>query len=220
MSDSDDDLDSSLPYGSFPISLSRGTQELLECVANWNVSVFEPLKFVPAADIKDDLDKNGEESDFYKLGEEIRTSQISELLLVFDEKATYETDFIICTTQTAVSHFVGREEEAESGLVDMATQYQYKAPVPSEWSGFGSHIEIENDFVTDSRPKIHLTVKLAPRKVGPNSWNFSDRNVDDAKDGYVSCEPFQVGHWKSTLSPKNLVMFHLIQRYGDILGIP
>ena len=30
------------------------------------------------------------------------------------------------------------------------------------------------------------------RKVGPNSWNFSDRNVDDVKDGYVSCEPFQV----------------------------
>ena len=52
-------------------------------------------------------------------------------------------------------------------------------------------MEIENDFVTDSRPKIHLTVKLAPRKVGPKSWNFSDRNVDDVKDGYVSCSPFQ-----------------------------
>ena len=52
MSDSDDDLDSNLPYGSHPVSLSRKSQELLECVANWNVSVFEPLKFVPAADVK------------------------------------------------------------------------------------------------------------------------------------------------------------------------
>ena len=59
---------------------------MLECVANWNVSVFEPLKFVPAADVKDDLEKKGAESDFHKLEEEVRTSQISELLLVFDEK--------------------------------------------------------------------------------------------------------------------------------------
>ena len=65
-------------------------------------------------------------------------------------------------------------------------RYEYKPPNPVKWTGYGSHIEIENDFVTDSRPKIHLTVKLAPRKVGPGSWNFSDRNVDDVKDGYVS----------------------------------
>ena len=74
----------------------------------------------------------------------------------------------------------------------VSSRYEYKPPDPSKWTGFGSHIEIENDFVTDNRPKIHLTVKLAPRKVGPGSWNFSDRNVDDVKDGYVSCEPFQV----------------------------
>ena len=61
-------------------------QDLLECVANWNVSVFEPLKFVPAADVKDDLETKGAESDFHKVEEEVRTSQISELLLVFDEK--------------------------------------------------------------------------------------------------------------------------------------
>ena len=108
MSDSDDDLDSGLPYGSHPVSLGRGTQELLECTANWNVSVFEPLKFVPAADVKEDLEKNGEKSDFHALAEELRTSQISELLFVFDEKASYGTDFIICTTQTAVAHFVSR----------------------------------------------------------------------------------------------------------------
>ena len=191
MSDTDDDLDSGLPYGSHPVSLSRQTQDLLECVANWNVSVFEPLKFVPAADVKDDLEKNGAESDFYRLGEEIKASQISEFLFVFDEKESFGSEFIICTTQTAVAHFVGREEDAEESLVDMSAMYEYKPPEPVSWSGYGSHAEIENDFVTDSRPKIHLTVKLAPRKVGPKSWNFSDRNVDDVKDGYVSCEPFQ-----------------------------
>ena len=37
-------------------------------------------------------------------------------------KATYGTDFIICTTQTAVAHFVGREEDAEASLVDMSAR--------------------------------------------------------------------------------------------------
>ena len=28
-------------------------------------------------------------------------------------------------------------------------------------------------------------------QVGPGSWKFCDRNMDDVKDGYVSCQPFQ-----------------------------
>ena len=92
----------------------------------------------------------------------------------------------------ALNIFTRREEDAEAGLVDMSARYDYQPPEPERWAGYGSHAEIENDFVTDTRPKIHLTVKLAPRKVGPNSWSFADRNVDDVKDGYVSCEPFQV----------------------------
>ena len=83
MSDNEDDnVDNSLPYGAYPILLSRKTQEILECIANWDVSVFEPLKFVAATEVKDDLEKKGDESDFFKLSEEINTSEISELLFV------------------------------------------------------------------------------------------------------------------------------------------
>ena len=52
----DDNVDSSLPYGAYPVQLSRKTQEVLECMANWDVSVFEPLKFVPATEVKEDLE--------------------------------------------------------------------------------------------------------------------------------------------------------------------
>ena len=48
---------------------------------------------------------------------------------------------------------------------------------------------LQDDWVRDMRPKIHLTIKLAPRKVG--KVEFNDRNVEDVKDGYVSCEPFR-----------------------------
>ena len=119
MSDTEEELDTALPYGSYPIALSKPTQEALECVANWDVSVFEPLKFVPATDVLDDLEKKGENSDFHSLTEEIKTSQVSELLFIFDEKSVYGTDFVICTTQTSVAHFVRREEDAEAALVDM-----------------------------------------------------------------------------------------------------
>ena len=37
-----------------------------------------------------------------------------------DKKATDGTDLIICTTQTAVAHFAGREEDEEASLVDMS----------------------------------------------------------------------------------------------------
>ena len=37
--------------------------------------------------------------------------------------------------------------------------------------------------------RIHLNIKLALRKP---DFKFSDRGVEDVKDGYVSCEPFQV----------------------------
>ena len=43
-------------------------------------------------------------------------------MTVYFTKATYGTDFIICTTQTAVAHFVGREEDAEASLVDMSAR--------------------------------------------------------------------------------------------------
>ena len=33
--------------------------------------------------------------------------------------------------------------------------YEYIPPVPGEWRGGASDIEIERDWVTDSRPKVH-----------------------------------------------------------------
>ena len=36
--------------------------------------------------------------------------------------------------------------------------YQYIPPVPGEWRGGQSDIEIERDWVTDSRPKVRVTI--------------------------------------------------------------
>ena len=35
--------------------------------------------------------------------------------------------------------------------------YQYLPPAPGEWRGGQSDIEIERDWVTDSRPKVKIS---------------------------------------------------------------
>ena len=93
-----------------------------QVTTNWDVSIFEPLRFVACSEVQDDLEQHGEASDFHKLADEIRTAEVSEVLFVHDDKRTYGELFLICTTQTAVAHFIVREERAEAALVDLRTK--------------------------------------------------------------------------------------------------
>ena len=94
----------------------------IQVTANWDVSMFEPLRFVVSSEVKDDIEALGEASDFWSLSEEIKACEVSEILFVHDEKKIWGSDFLICTTQTAVAHFIKREEQAEAALVDLATK--------------------------------------------------------------------------------------------------
>ena len=44
-------------------------QEELACVINWDVSNWEPLKFVPVKLLKENLEKLGAQSDFHPIAE-------------------------------------------------------------------------------------------------------------------------------------------------------
>ena len=89
--------------------------------ANWDVSMFEPLRFVAASEVQEDLESLGEASDFHGLAEEVRAAEVSEILFVHDHKRQHGCDFLVCTTQTAVAHFIKREEREEAALVDLKT---------------------------------------------------------------------------------------------------
>ena len=53
-------------------------------------------------------------------------------------------------------HFLQSEEDGNMQLIENYERdnYQYTAPVPGEWRGGHSDIDIERDWVTDSRPKV------------------------------------------------------------------
>lgn len=61
--------------------------------------MFEPLRFVAASEVKEELEAGGEGSDFHALSEEVRAAEVSEILFVHDQKKIYGTEFLVCTTQ-------------------------------------------------------------------------------------------------------------------------
>ena len=85
--------------------------------------------------------------------------------------------------------------------------------MPKGWSSLKSDEDIDKDMVTDSRPKvksfrqinfghdfilnnyfqIRLQIKRNVARVN-NKAEFSDRDVDDAPDGYVACESYKDTH--------------------------
>ncbi|XP_023349661.1 WD repeat-containing protein 63 [Eurytemora carolleeae] len=187
-----EDLDSSINNGivegAYPVKLSRKTQENIECVVNIDISTQQPLKFVSVETILEDYDHFKENSDFSSVIQVIKTCNLTDVLLVLNRIPGNINNFLLCATQDAIQEYLRREEDSESGLLDLVSEYTYKPPSPNPWQGLGSDKEIENDWVKDCRPRIHLNIKLALRKP---DFKFSDRGVEDVKDGYVSCEPFQ-----------------------------
>jgi hypothetical protein len=84
--------------------------------------MFEPLRFVSTSEVQEDLQLQGEASDFHGLAEEVRAAEVAEILFVHDHKKQHGSDFLVCTTQTAVAYFIQREERAEAALVDLNTK--------------------------------------------------------------------------------------------------
>ena len=69
--------ESTLPDGTTAIRLSPATQEILQCVADKDVHPQFPLKLVPIDIIRDDLAKQGNQSDFAGLREQVTVSTLN-----------------------------------------------------------------------------------------------------------------------------------------------
>ena len=78
------------------------------------------------------------------------------MLIVIDSAKTYGANFLLCLNGESKYQFLQSEEDGNMQLVENyeAEDYQYIAPVPGDWRGGMSDIEIERDWVTDARPKV------------------------------------------------------------------
>ena len=69
---------------------------------------------------------------------------------------------MLCLNGESKYHYLQSEEDGNMQLVENYEQddYEYIPPVPGEWRGGASDIEIERDWVTDSRPKVIYITNL------------------------------------------------------------
>ena len=82
-----------------------------------------------------------------------------EVLIIIDPTKTYGANFLLCLNGESKYHYLQSEEDGNMQLVENYERddYEYIPPVPGEWRGMASDIEIERDWVTDSRPKVSHT---------------------------------------------------------------
>ena len=78
-------------------------------------------------------------------------------MIIVDSCKTYGANFLLCLNGESKYQFLQSEEDGNMQLVENyeAEDYQYIPPVPGDWRGMQSDIEIEGDWVTDSRPKVY-----------------------------------------------------------------
>jgi hypothetical protein len=78
------------------------------------------------------------------------------------------------------------EEETKAKTPVPKVIYRYIPPVSKPWVSQGSEAEILEETVTDNRSRIKMQVKRMRKQFGV-PCTFSDRNVSQAKDGYIEC---------------------------------
>ena len=90
----------------------------------------------------------------------IQKCKQEEVLIIIDPGRTYGANFLLCLNGESKYHFLQSEEEGNMQLVENYERddYQYLPPAPGEWRGGQSDIEIERDWVTDSRPKVRIFI--------------------------------------------------------------
>ncbi|KAL5022553.1 hypothetical protein ScPMuIL_001708 [Solemya velum] len=120
-----------------------------------------------------------------------------EILVVYDYEFKFGQNFYIALTEEAkekILHPPTKEgEEGEEGAAAEEEEdivYTYIPPQAKEWVSHGSEKEISEEDVSETRPKIRVSVKRIRKEFGA-PCNFEDRNAGDPKAGYVECQPYE-----------------------------
>lgn len=181
-----------LPEGVVPLFLSSKTQEIFHCRTDEDVTVENPIKIITKAEIMEDLRMRAGVCDFAPLKQEILNYPTDEILVVYDSEFKYGQNFYIALTEEAkekILNPVGEEAEGAEGEAEEEIVYKYVPPEPKDWVSLGSEKEIKEENVVENRTRIKVSVKRVRKEFGAPA-NFKDRNVADAKDGYVECTKY------------------------------
>ncbi|XP_038048584.1 dynein intermediate chain 3, axonemal-like isoform X2 [Patiria miniata] len=189
--------------GIMPLFLASKTQELFGCVADVDVTEENPCKLIPKEGILQDLRTRAAVCDFFPVKQKMLDYPADEVLVVFDPDFKMGQNFYIALTEETKQRILNPpseegEEGAEQadgegggeGQEEEVVVYRYIPPEPKEWVSLGSEMDIEDEIVSESRPKIKMTIQRVRREFG-TPITFTDRNADDVKDGYIECASYE-----------------------------
>ncbi|CAK8676252.1 unnamed protein product [Clavelina lepadiformis] len=140
-------------------------------------------------------------SDFHPVKQIILDYPTEELLIVYDPDFKFGQNFYLCATEEAKrSLFISEEKatiSAEVGATAAEEEkvYVYKPPETKEWISQGSNVEVEDELVLDSRPKINFCASRVRRDFGA-PITFSDKNADQSSveqglsASYLACTSY------------------------------
>ncbi|KAK3590717.1 hypothetical protein CHS0354_012290 [Potamilus streckersoni] len=183
------------PEGCIPIFLSSKTQEIFHCRADVDVTKENQMKIITKQEILDDLHNRAGVSDFHPFKQQIINYPSDELLLMYDFDFKFGQNFYIALTEEAKEKILNPpkeegEEEGQEMVEEEQVVYKYIPPEPKDWVSHGSEKEITEESVIETRRKIKVSVRRKRREFGA-PFEFKDRNVSDAKDGYVECVSYE-----------------------------
>ncbi|XP_052258483.1 dynein axonemal intermediate chain 3-like isoform X6 [Dreissena polymorpha] len=196
----EEEEDATLPDHCEPIFLSSKTQTIFSCVCDSDVTKENRFKIIPKAAILEDLHNRAGVCDFHPIKNKIIEYPGEEFLLVYDRDFKFGQNFYICFSEETKEKLLhppkkeGEVVEGEGGVpgeeAEDTTVYKYVPPQSKEWVSHGSEKEIKEESVVEMRRRLKVSVRRK-RKLFGAPCKFTDRNVGDAKDGYVECTSYK-----------------------------
>uniref|UniRef100_A0A674C8J6 Dynein axonemal intermediate chain 3 n=1 Tax=Salmo trutta TaxID=8032 RepID=A0A674C8J6_SALTR len=180
------------PNDIFPLTLTSATQELFGCRCDEDVTGDNPYKILRKEDIVQDMRMRAAVSDFSPVKQLVLDYPEDELLLGYDRDFIYGSSFYLVLTADAKERHLkpvvalGVEVALEREPSEVFAAQKTFEPQP--WISLGSEQEIEEESVTDSRPRYRIS--RVRREFGAPIF-FSDRNAMETKDGFLECTPYQ-----------------------------
>ncbi|XP_077074754.1 dynein axonemal intermediate chain 3 [Siphateles boraxobius] len=177
------------PEHIFPLVLTSVTQELFGCRADEDVTGENPHKLLRKEDIVQDMKTRAAVSDFSPVKQIVLEYPEDELLLVFDRDFTYGQCFYLVLTVEAKENMMKSPAQAddEEELIEDEEEHviEPKTPESHPWISLGSEQEIEDESLTQARPRLRYKISPVMRHCGAPVC-FSDGN-----GGCVECPSYE-----------------------------
>ncbi|XP_046490368.1 dynein axonemal intermediate chain 3 [Neodiprion pinetum] len=164
------------------IDLSPLTQKIVGCVIGENVTTEYPWMYVKKEIIEDNIDLHDESSDFLPIKDAVTEFSGTKMLIGYAPSSSEKGQFYVCVTEEAQDAVLENIEALRAEQENRVRNAVYKTV--RKWTSLGSEIEVDSEIDKKTRPLYEIEVETTSDLLNLE-MNFTDRGVDDQRDGYV-----------------------------------